>query len=200
MLSLLAVTSAAFAQDIWPTDVSSAWKTTQEGKNDAALVIAIEDYDYVSDVPGAGQAGRDWESFLLDHRSVPATRVLLLRDEYATRELIEEKATRLAGRVRPGGMLWVVFVGHGAPTRKGEEGLLVGADTRQTASSPECARSASIGARELDCGRATDGIGPGCLLLGEDRERRFGGRAVADAGEQHGEHGGHAGVVGGRGR
>ena len=38
-------------------------------------------------------------------------------------------------QVRSGGTLWFVFIGHGAPSEDGQDGLLVGWDTQQTASS-----------------------------------------------------------------
>jgi hypothetical protein len=42
-----------------------------------------------------------------------------------------------AAAVEPGGTLWFVFIGHGAPVKiaDGNEGVLIGADTQQDADS-----------------------------------------------------------------
>jgi formylglycine-generating enzyme required for sulfatase activity len=130
----------------WP-DVSEGWSASQAGAKDAALVIAIEDYDKVADVAGARQTGQDWETFFARHRGVPLSRVQLLSDDFATREAILKKAETVAAEVKPGGTLWVVYVGHGAPSRDGEDGLLVGVDARQN---PDSLYERSVTRSELE--------------------------------------------------
>jgi formylglycine-generating enzyme required for sulfatase activity len=39
---------------------------------------------------------------------------------------------KVAGQVQPGGRLWLVYIGHGAPSESGDDGLLVGVDAQQT--------------------------------------------------------------------
>jgi uncharacterized caspase-like protein len=46
-------------------------------------------------------------------------------------------AREAARRVKRGGTLWFVFVGHGAPAKNGKDGLLVGFDAQQKARSIE---------------------------------------------------------------
>jgi len=96
------------------------------GSADAALLIGIEDYVFLPDIPGAEANIRDWYSWLKKTRGVPTVKVLAGAD--ATRERIIAEAKRATGRVEEGGTLWVVFVGHGAPSKDGKDGILVGSD------------------------------------------------------------------------
>jgi formylglycine-generating enzyme required for sulfatase activity len=105
------------------------------GRDDAALVIGIEDYAFAPDVPGAVQNAEDWYQYFIKTRQVPIGSVKLLRDSEASLEMIEEAAEDMARRVRAGGTLWVVFIGHGAPQASGEDGVLIGMDAQQTAKS-----------------------------------------------------------------
>ena len=105
------------------------------GSKDAAVVVAIEDYNSVFDVPGAKANGLDWYSYLTDGRGIAASRVQLVTDNDATREGISDAIDLARSAVKPGGTLWFVFIGHGAPASDGQDGLLVGWDTQQTASS-----------------------------------------------------------------
>lgn len=97
------------------------------------VVVGIENYLLVPRVPGAARNATDWYTFFSDALKVPFERIHLLRDKSATREGILSAVNQAASEVEPGGTLWFVFVGHGAPSRDGKEGLLVGADAQQTA-------------------------------------------------------------------
>ena len=116
----------------WP-DISASPPGTGEGAQDAAVIVAIEDYSKVDDVRGAARNADDWVTWLLTSRGVPAQRVFQARDADATDVKIKDTARRAAAAVQPGGTLWFVYIGHGAPSRAGDEGLLVGADADRTA-------------------------------------------------------------------
>lgn len=125
----------------WITAALAAWPTLDKpariggGEHDAALVIGVEDYAFVADVPGANRNARDWYAWFTAGRRTPATRVQLLLDNEATAEEISAQAARLADQVGPEGTLWIVFIGHGAPDATGTDALLLGADVQQTARS-----------------------------------------------------------------
>ena len=102
---------------------------------DAALIVAVEDYIFVPDVPGAQQNGRDWFKWFTKSQKIPISRVSLLENAKASKETIMDEAQRLAKQVRRGGKLWFVFIGHGAPSKNGRDGLILGVDVQQTASS-----------------------------------------------------------------
>lgn len=115
----------------WP-DLGQA-PASPDGRADAAVLVGIEDYAFIADVPGAARNLGDWYRDLRA-RGVPLDRIVMLRDAQATREDIAEAVGEGAKKVQPGGRLWVVYIGHGAPSASGE-GLLVGVDAQQTAKS-----------------------------------------------------------------
>ncbi|MEL6347743.1 MAG: hypothetical protein AAFV53_31850 [Myxococcota bacterium] len=135
LLSLLSLLSlSAFAADpLWP-DLSTA-SPIGGGEKDAAVVVAIEDYAVVSDIAGAKSNGLDWYTWLTEGRGVPASRVTLLTDNEGVRERILDATEKARAGVLPGGTLWFVFIGHGAPGENGQDGVLIGWDTQQNAQS-----------------------------------------------------------------
>ena len=101
-----------------------------DGRHDAAVVVGIENYLLVDDVPGARTNAEDWFRWLTSTRGISPARVHLLRDVEGTKEKIERFATEAAAATGDGGTLWFVFVGHGAPSVDGQDGVLVGADAQ----------------------------------------------------------------------
>ena len=132
MIALLLALTAHGAD--WP-DVTADLPRSSVGTRDAALVVGIEDYAFIPGVAGARKNADDWYRYLTRGRGVPTARVHLLRDSEATVEKIRRAAADVASEVEGGGTLWVVFVGHGAPTLDGSDGMLVGADAQQDADS-----------------------------------------------------------------
>jgi hypothetical protein len=88
-------------------------------------------------VPGAKSNAKQWYEYLTETRGVPAQSVKFLTDEDATREEILDASRKMAGRAGPEGTLWFVFIGHGAPSPDGKDGLLIGVDAQQKAQSLE---------------------------------------------------------------
>jgi hypothetical protein len=105
------------------------------GKNDAAVVIGIENYAHVAEIGKAGDNATDWYGYLVKTRGVPVDRVTLLVDEDATVEEMRAAAMDASKQVGKDGTLWFVFVGHGAPSKDGKDGLLIGFDAQQKARS-----------------------------------------------------------------
>lgn len=120
----------ARAEDLWP-DLSQAAKGIGGGEKDAAVIVAVQSYAKVAPVPGALQNANDWHAFLTGSLHVPVDRVALLRDEDATLEVMRPNVQKAAQEVEPDGTLWFVFIGHGAPSKDGKDGLLVGWDAQQ---------------------------------------------------------------------
>ncbi len=132
-ISLCAV-SAFAAEPSWP-DLSSPMPAQGGGENDAAVIVGVEKYLAVPGIPGAVQNASDWYAYLSRTRLVPPTNIHLLRDTLATREKMKKALTEAASEVKPGGTLWFVFIGHGAPARDAKDGVLVGFDAQQDADS-----------------------------------------------------------------
>lgn len=130
-IALITIGASASASG-WP-DLRASVTPIGGGQDDAALIIAIEDYAFVEDVPGARANGEDWYHWLVEGRGVPAHSIRLLRNNEGTNHQILRDAARVAEAVGEAATLWVVFIGHGAPSADGEDGLLIGVDAQQTA-------------------------------------------------------------------
>jgi len=135
MLALAAfLTAPSVLADGWPDISKPPTVSGGDGANDAAAIIAVEDYAFVSDVPGARRNAQDWYAWLSKAHGVPSTRIHMRLDEEGTDIQIREAAKRAASQVKKGGTLWFVWIGHGAPAKDGSDGLLVGADASASAS------------------------------------------------------------------
>lgn len=125
----LGAAPVAAASVTWPS-VSSDLPRAGGGERDAAVVVGISSYAFLPEVPGAADNAADWYQHLTRVRGVPAERATLLRNSEATREKIERALAAAAASVTPGGTLWLVFIGHGAPSAGGDDGVLLGVDTQ----------------------------------------------------------------------
>lgn len=128
---LLALCSTSSLANSWPS-VSTDIPPTGAGANDAAVIVGISDYFGLPDINGAIENATDWNRYIVNGRGVPSSRVRLLRNSEATKETIEENLKEAARDVRPGGTLWFVYIGHGAPSEQQDDGLVLGADTQAT--------------------------------------------------------------------
>jgi hypothetical protein len=133
-LLLILCAAPARAQSLWP-DLSTPPEGAGGGEKDAAVIVGIEDYAFVEKIPGARQNAEDWQAYLTGTLKVPAEKIALLRDGEATLEDLRKHVRRKAEQVEEGGTLWFVFIGHGAPSKDGQDGLLIGADAQQRAES-----------------------------------------------------------------
>lgn len=114
-------------------DILEPLRTGQRAPGDAAVVIGIERYPFVSDVPHAQRDAQAMYNLLVYTRGVPADRVRLL-DRGANREQILEAVADAGRKVGQDGAVWVYFAGHGAADTTSGERLLLGDDVRQDAS------------------------------------------------------------------
>ena len=130
----LAAAAPARASELWP-DLSRPAAAVGGGERDAGVVVGIEGYGFVPPVPGAEANAKAWYDYLTRTRNASPANVKLLLGEDATREEILEAAQAVAAKAGPEGTLWFVFVGHGAPSADGQDGLLVGVDAQQKAAS-----------------------------------------------------------------
>ncbi|MBN1654528.1 MAG: caspase family protein [Deltaproteobacteria bacterium] len=118
----------------WP-DLTESWTPSGGGERDAAAVVAIERYDLIPGISGAKQNATAWYNFFTKMLKIPVGNVKLLPQRNATREGILSALEYVSGKAQPGGRVWFVFIGHGAPSNG--DGLLLGVDVRQTAESLE---------------------------------------------------------------
>ena len=105
------------------------------GKKDAAVIMAVENYAFVAPVPGARSNANAWYDYLNKTRGVPNSKIFFNADSDVTAEDMKRFAGKAAEAVGEGGTLWYIFIGHGAPSLDGKQGLLVGVDAQQKAES-----------------------------------------------------------------
>jgi len=131
---VVGVPKIAVASLTWP-DLASPPARTGGGENDAAVLVGVENYLFLSDIPGAKANVEAWYQYLTRTLGVPTTRITLLRNDEATLEKMRKYAGRAAEQVQAGGTLWFVFVGHGAASADGGDGVLIGVDAQREADS-----------------------------------------------------------------
>ena len=134
VIAILAVLPARAEDAGWP-DLTRPPSAQGGGGGDAALLVGIEDYWQLPDILGAEQNVRDWYRYLTTTREVSPSRITLLPNDEATVEEIRRFAAKRTEQVRSGGTMWFVFVGHGAPSQDGSDGILIGADAKRSATS-----------------------------------------------------------------
>lgn len=142
LLPLLALLlPSALATDPLPVLDGAPLKTGAANTNDAAVVIGVEDYLRVADVPGATADAKLVRDFLVYTRGVAPAKVRLLTSG-ASREVILGALQDMAHQVGSGGTLWFYFAGHGGASPSGER-LLFGDDV-PTAPEAMAARSVTV--------------------------------------------------------
>ena len=95
---------------------------------DAAVVIGVEDYAFVPDVPFARRDAHLVHDLLVYTVGVPAEQVQLLTDP--SREQIERALDVASAQVQTGGTLWVYFAGHGAAAVDDGARIVLGVDVQ----------------------------------------------------------------------
>ena len=127
----------------WPA-LDDAVEVEAATTNDVAVIVAVEDYLLLPDVVGAVANANEWETFF--RRDLQLEDVHVLFNQDATRESMLKFARTAAADVGPAGTIWWIFIGHGAPSISGEDGLMVGMDAQQSVESLE---SRGLPQREL---------------------------------------------------
>lgn len=110
---------------VWP-DLVTRQGGLGPGGNDAALVIGISAYRSLPPLPGAADTARRFATWLMESRGVPRQRVKLLVDTDATGDAIRKALGNLT--IGTTGVIWVVYIGHGAPDQNGLDGLILPVD------------------------------------------------------------------------
>lgn len=126
-------------------DVDQPLRTGARAPHDAAVVVGIEDYLLLPDVPHAGRDARAITDFLISTRGVPVERVRTLTA--ASREQIVAAVAQAGASVGGDGTVWVYFAGHGVAAPSDGRRLLLGDDARQA---PEAFEARGVALDELE--------------------------------------------------
>lgn len=112
-------------------DIDEPLRTGLRAPGDAAVVVGLEDYLLLPDVPHARRDAQAMADFLISTRGVPMDQVQLLTS--GSKEQIVAAVERAARSAEPGGTVWVYFAGHGVAAPSDGRRLLLGDDARQAA-------------------------------------------------------------------
>lgn len=82
------------------------------GRDDAAIIIAIENYRNLGKRVGAHAVAAAWYRYFRGLRGMKARRVALLRDDEVTPRRIARAIERARFNIHRQGTLWFVFIGH----------------------------------------------------------------------------------------
>jgi formylglycine-generating enzyme required for sulfatase activity len=118
------------ATGTWPVLEHMRPTSPGSGANDAALIVAIEDYVHLDRLEGAHRNGLAWRKWLRGRGS----RVLMLQGAQASsKPAVARALTAAIGDVKEGGTLWVIYIAHGLPGEvvdaQAKDGLLATYET-----------------------------------------------------------------------
>jgi hypothetical protein len=111
-----------------PAPLAEPVRTGAHAPDDFAVVVGIEDYYALPDVPHALADARAWEDWLVYTRGVPSARVERHIGQ-PSREALLRGLDAAAAATGPGGTVFVVFAGHGAADLATGEPVLLPAET-----------------------------------------------------------------------
>ena len=115
-VSLLGILSQELYAEEWP-DLSIAPTpllphTILDPKEEHALIISIESYTVLADIPNAKTTGRDWFRYFSRHRGIPVDQVTWIDGQAATSANIQAAIDSMTKSEKQ--RFWLVFIGHGA--------------------------------------------------------------------------------------
>ncbi len=131
--SLMLIASQAQAVE-WPSLEAPPYQD-QISPKDRAIIISIEDYAYLSDVRNASQNALEWQNYFLETIGIPSKNVILLENGEATKNKIKQALAKSSRKLSRQGRLWIIYIGHGATSFKGDSGMILPFHTEATAKS-----------------------------------------------------------------
>jgi len=109
-------------------DIDAPLKTGASAPGDAAVVVGLEHYYELPEVPYAERDARAFADYLLYTRGVPSDRIHNVPK--ANREKILSAVQQAAEHAGSDGTVWVYFAGHGGASPDTGERMLMGIDVQ----------------------------------------------------------------------
>ena len=104
MLAIVTALVLSTAQAGWPAlDSPLPTRSGERRRQDAAVIVGIEDYSFVSDIQGAGANADAWYRHLTDGLGVPEANVHLLRDFQGTDVQVRAAIAKAVSQTSAGG-------------------------------------------------------------------------------------------------
>ena len=110
-------------------DIDEPLRAGARAPGDTAVVVGIEDYTHIADVPWATRDAQAFYRLLVYTVGVPSARVRLL-DQGASHEMIRDALAGAAEQAGADGRVWFYFAGHGAASSRDGERMILGQDVR----------------------------------------------------------------------
>jgi uncharacterized caspase-like protein len=110
-------------------DIDEPHRSGVANAADSAVIVGIEDYFVLPDVPYATRDAEAFYDFAVYTRGIPSDRVTLLTGP-VSREKVASALTAAGKQTKAGGTVFVYFAGHGAASPSTGERILVGADAQ----------------------------------------------------------------------
>jgi hypothetical protein len=109
-------------------DLDAPLKSGGTAPHDSAVVVGLEDYYELPDVPYAERDAAAFRDWLIYTRGVPSDRVAVVPK--ANREKLLAAARDAGARTGADGTVWVYFAGHGGASPETGERMLMGVDVQ----------------------------------------------------------------------
>ena len=110
-------------------DIDEPLRAGARAPHDTAVVVGIQDYTHIADVPWATRDAQAFYRLLVYTIGLPAARVRLL-DQGASHEMIRDALAEAAAQAGSKGRVWFYFAGHGAASSRDGERMILGQDVR----------------------------------------------------------------------
>ncbi len=110
-------------------DIDEPLRAGARAPRDTAVVVGIQDYTHIADVPWATRDAQAFYRLLIYTLGLSASRVRLL-DQGASHEMIRDALAQAAEQAGGEGRVWFYFAGHGAASSRDGERMILGQDVR----------------------------------------------------------------------
>lgn len=107
----LAPAQAGDSAGRWPALEQLPPTEVDTGSQDAALIVAVENYSRLDPLDGASKNGLAWRKWLTGR----GANVRMLQGAAASKGAISKALNAAIGDVGKGGTLWVIYIAHGLP-------------------------------------------------------------------------------------
>ena len=110
-------------------DIDEPLRAGARAPRDTAVVVGIQDYTHIADVPWATRDAQAFYRLLIYTLGLSASRVRLL-DQGASHEMIRDALAQAAEQAGGEDRVWFYFAGHGAASSRDGERMILGQDVR----------------------------------------------------------------------
>lgn len=116
------------ASDLNVGDFSQPVRSDADHSKDSAVIIGIEDYAFLPDVPYANNDADAFYDLMVYTRRIPSERIQKVQN--ANLEKMKAAVERAGKETKAGGVVWIFYAGHGAASSTDSARMFVGVDAQ----------------------------------------------------------------------